>query len=178
MQKPPIHAANALVVLTDLGAPARLLRHAELVGEAAEGLLRAVAALNIVVDGEIVAAGAALHDAGKIVHPAELSAPGHLHEAAGERLLLGHGVAPAIARVCRSHAQWASMDPSFEELLVALADKLWKGVRHGELEERVIAEAATRLGAPRWEVFVALDAAFESIAASGDARLARSVVGG
>lgn len=170
----PSTSTEALDLLRDLGAPARLLRHAELVGEAAEGLLTALGAQGVAVHRGLVQVGAVLHDAGKILHPEELHASGDRHEAAGERLLRERGLPPEIARVCRSHAQWAALSPSFEELLVALADKLWKGVRHPELEDRVITEAAARRGVPKWDLFIALDGAFEAIAADGDARLARS----
>ncbi len=171
----PVTAMRALELLVELGAPARLVRHAELVGEAASALLSAFAVLGVDVDRDLVSAGAILHDVGKVLHGDELSAPGGRHEDAGERLLLERGVAPDLARICRSHSQWATMDPSFEELVVALSDKLWKGVRHPALEARVISEAATRRGPGEWEVFIALDDVFERIAAGGDERLARSV---
>ncbi|MEI8259228.1 MAG: hypothetical protein WCJ30_26470 [Deltaproteobacteria bacterium] len=58
--------------------------------------------------------------------------------------------------------------------MIALADKLWKGVRSPRLEERVIDEVAAHLGRERWEVFVANDDVFESIAAAGAERLERS----
>ncbi|AKT39614.1 phosphohydrolase [Chondromyces crocatus] len=94
-------------------------------------------------------------------------------EIAGEAMLLARGVSPALARVCLPHAQWDRMSVSFEELLVALADKLWKGVRKVDLEERVIDAVAEKVGTSRWEVFVTLDSLFEEIAAEGDARLER-----
>jgi hypothetical protein len=56
-----------------------------------------------------------------------------------------------------SHARWSTMVASFEELLVALSDKLWKGVRKPDLEERVIDAIAARVGNQRWDVFVELD---------------------
>lgn len=170
----PTSPTDAFRLLTGLGASARLLRHVELVGEAADALLDALADLGVAVDRSFVRVGVVLHDAGKVIHTEELAATGALHEAAGERLLLERDVSPELARVCRSHAQWASMVVSFEELLVALADKLWKGVRHPELEDRVMAEAAARRGVQKWDVFIPLDNAFEAIAAHGDARLARS----
>lgn len=48
--------------------------------------------------------GIALHDAGKVLFPAELDRPGSQHEAAGERMLLEQGIAqqwPIVA----SHTQ-------------------------------------------------------------------------
>lgn len=167
--------ADALRLLTELGAPARLLRHAELVGEASDALLSLLAGEGVTFEEGFVRAGVALHDAGKCAHPAELDGPGSLHEDEGERMLLARGVAPSLARVCRSHSRWASMECSLEELVIALSDKLWKGVRVAALEEAVIDAAATRAGRDRWELFVALSDGFERVASEGDARLARSV---
>lgn len=165
---------EAHALLRELGAPERLLTHARLVGEAAEALIVRLGALRVPLDVRLVRFGAALHDAGKVLHPAELGGAGGRHELDGEQLLLAHGVDPAIARCCRSHARWTEMDCTLEELVVALADKLWKGARVAPLEERVIDQVADQLGVGRWDVFVALDTAFEEIAAGGAERLARS----
>ncbi len=83
-------------------------------------------------------------------------------------------MSPEVARICCSHARWRQMDVSLEDLIVALADKLWKGVRTAELEERVVDEIARSLGKDRWSLFVTLDTAFEQIAEGGAERLARS----
>jgi len=165
---------SARELLVTLGAPARLLRHVELVGEAADLILSKLAELQVPVRADLVRAGVILHDAGKIMHPAELDEAGSQHEPAGERLLLERGVAPELARICVSHAQWANMSVSFEELLVALADKLWKGVRKPELEERVVDAVAAVLRTDRWNLFVTLDSLFEEVAADGTTRLERS----
>ena len=174
LSPPTVAAAREL--LSRLGAPPRLLRHVELVGEAAELVLSSLSQLGLEVESDLVRVGVALHDAGKILHADELDRPGGEHEPAGEALLLAEGVSPELARICLSHARWASMTVSLEELLVALADKLWKGVRKQELEERVVTEVATRLGKERWSLFIELDGAFESIAAGGTDRLERSRV--
>ena len=162
-------------MLLELGAPSRLVRHAELVSEAAEALLALFASHGLRLDVPLVRAGAALHDAGKLEHRGELDGPGALHEPAGELLLLAHGVSPPIARCCRSHAQWDALECSLEELLVALADKLWKGARVPALEKRVIEAAAARGQRDLWALFVPLDAGFEAIADGASERLARSV---
>ena len=168
--------AAARNLLVGLGAPPRLLRHIELVREAAELILRKLAALRVPVRSDFVRAGVALHDAGKILHPAELDAPGSAHEPDGQALLLRSGVSPEVARVCLSHARWDAIDDvSLEELVIALADKLWKGVRSPRLEERCIDRIATVLGKARWDVFIELDSSFEEIAAGGQERLDRSV---
>lgn len=170
----PPSAGAARELLVALGAPPRLLRHVELVGEAAEMLLQKLARLGVKADADLVRVGVILHDAGKTVHTGELDQPGGEHEPAGEALLLEHGVIPAVARICMSHARWHEMPVALEELLVALADKLWKGVRKADLEERVIDGVASALGKTRWDLFVELDSCFERIAAGGTARLERS----
>jgi len=123
-----------------------------------------------------VLAGAAIHDAGKIVHPEEMRMPGHQHELAGEHLLLAHGVPPEVARFCVTHAAWNAPDASIEDLLVALADKLWKGKREDDLERRVADAISSAAKREAWETFDVLDAICESIAADGPDRLARSNV--
>jgi HD superfamily phosphodiesterase len=165
---------DAETLLVELGAPDRLVRHGRLVLEAADELLAQLRFLGIALDRHLVRAGALLHDAGKILHPGELSGGGAEHEPAGERLLAEHGIDLAIARCCMSHARWATMTCSLEELLVALADALWKGVRREALEKRVIDEIACRLGVSVWSVYTDLDSCFERIAEGGAERLQRS----
>jgi putative nucleotidyltransferase with HDIG domain len=162
-------------VLVELGAPERLIRHGRFVLEAADELLVRLKELGLALDDRLVRAGAMLHDVGKTVYPDELQAAGARHEAAGERLLLEYGLDPALARCCISHAQWATMACSLEELVVALADALWKGVRRDSLEKKVIEESARRLRVDVWSIFVELDSCFERIADRGPERLNRSV---
>lgn len=161
-------------LLGALGASPRLLRHLQLVGEAADGLLDAYAALQIACDARWIELGVAVHDAGKILHPNELDGPGSQHEPAGEAMLLAQGVEAKIAHCCVSHAAWLAPDVSFEELSVALADKLWKGKREEALELLVIDAAAGKLGCSRWDIFAGLDNAFEQIASGATERLERS----
>lgn len=167
---------EALELLGRLSAPPRLVRHVELVGEAADALRGALRGLDVAVDEGFVRAAVVLHDVGKVVHPGELDGPGGQHEAAGEALLLAEGVTPALARICVTHAAWHREDVSLEERVVALADKLWKGVRKARLETMVIDMVAERLGVDRWDVFTDLDTVFEEIAAGGAERLERSRV--
>lgn len=165
---------EAYALLRALGAKDRLLRHLALVGEAADGLDAAYRRLGLDFDARLIELGVAVHDAGKILHPDELDGPGSRHEAAGEVLLLKHGVQADVAGCCVSHAAWDAAGLSLEARTVALADKLWKGRREPELELLVIDGAAERLGVDRWEVFGELDSAFEAVAAEGDERLGRS----
>ena len=167
---------DAYALLARLGAAPRLLTHLRLVGEAADELLAAYAGLGLRVDARLVELGVAVHDAGKIAHPSELDGPGSLHEPAGERLLLAHGVQPEVARFCVLHAAWDRPGLPLEALSVALADKLWKGKREPALELGVIDRVAAAMQLERWDVFERLDSAFEDIASRGDDRLARSRV--
>jgi hypothetical protein len=166
--------ADAYSLLEKLGASRRLLVHLQLVGEAADLLLQGFACLGIHIDGKLVELGVAVHDAGKIKYPDELDGPGSLHERAGQELLLANGVQPEVARCCVSHAEWDRPGVTFEERIVALADKLWKGKREGNLELLVIDEAASRRGVGRWDIYPQLDLVFEQVASSSTQRLSRS----
>jgi HD superfamily phosphodiesterase len=166
---------DAYNFLQDLEAPSHLIQHVKLVAEAAEILILQFQQLNLSFDPEWIRLGVAFHDTGKILYPGELIKHGNQHEAAGEKLLLNQGVAPKIARCCRSHGQWDRIECSFEELVIALADCLWKGKRNIELEHRTISTAAQILQKDYWDIFVYLDDRFEEIARDGDMRLSRSI---
>lgn len=160
--------------LQELGASPKLLLHVKLVGEAAELLIDNLSDLKVSFDTNFVRFGVAFHDIGKIIFIDELSNKGNKHETEGEKLLLKNGIDAKLARVCQSHGKWQTMDCSFEEYLVALADKLWKGKREDLLENIVIDKVAEILNHNRWEIFVELDSCFEQIASEGDSRLLRS----
>ena len=194
----PTSAEDALRWLQEHGAPRWLVRHHELVLEATDELLDDLrewvlgeAPLGLAqwrgsspktprkrvrVDESRVRLGAALHDAGKTLHPEEMSHPGHAHEAAGEAWLLRLGFPPDIARICVTHARWDAPHAELEDRLVALADKLWKGKRDETLERALVTELAERAGVDAWECFDRFDASCERIASRGDERLARSEV--
>ncbi len=165
---------DALGLLDTLAAPAHLKRHVTLVAEAAAELLALCQRLDVAIDAEFVRIGVAIHDIGKIEHQREMHQSGSEHEVHGEALLLELGVAPEIARCCLSHARWESMECSLEELLIALADKLWKGKRVEALEMRVIEEISQLLKKDTWDLFTLIDSAFEAIAADGYDRLQAS----
>jgi HD domain len=166
---------EAYQLLQDLGAPPRLMQHVKLVGEAAEILIVQFQKLGISFDADWIRLGVAFHDVGKILHPTELIEKGNNHEAAGEELLLSQGIDPKISRCCRSHGQWQKLDCDFEELVVALADNLWKGKRNTELENKVITKVAAISDQDYWDLFIKLDSEFEKVAAEGSLRLSRSV---
>jgi hypothetical protein len=165
---------DGIALLRSLGASAWLVRHHELVVEAAVLVCDAFAKLGVTFDRAAVLLGASLHDAGKIEHPEEMSVGGNRHEAAGTELLLRSGVAGPIARFCITHAAWNGADCTIEDALVALADKLWKGKRDEALEKHLVSRIASQLQMEPWEVFSRLDAICETIAMDGPERLARS----
>ena len=139
-------------------------------------ITRVAGELGVTFDGELAVLGAALHDAGKIAHPSEMTAPGHRHELAGEQLLRSHGLSANVARFCVTHAAWDDDDRALEDLLVALADKLWKGKREDALERRVVDLIARLTNKHAWQVFETFDVICEEIAAGGPDRLERSRV--
>ncbi|MFF5262951.1 HD domain-containing protein [Actinomadura viridis] len=120
-----------------------------------------------------VAFGAATHDIGKALHPGELSGPGAEHEPAGYELLLSYGVEERMARFARTHAAWADGEGiGIDDLLVSLADKVWKGKRVPELERLVVDRLAAVSGQEPWEAFLALDDVLGGLAEGADRRLA------
>ena len=162
---------DAYKLLRALDAPGHLVTHVALVGEAAELLIKKCEALNLAIDSEFIRIGVAIHDIGKIIYTKEMFGPGSQHEPEGQRMLLSLGVDESIARCCMSHSRWKTMECSLEELLIALADKLWKGKRVEELELEVIDKVASKLNKERWDIFQDLDSHFELIAFEGDSRL-------
>lgn len=169
---------DAIALLTSLSAPLKLVQHHRLVVEAAAELLQGLEHLfpRFTFNSKLVLIGAALHDAGKILHQNEIAGAGNCHECDGEKMLLSVGVSPEIARFCRTHAQWRSDDARVEDWLVALADTLWKGCRKEKLEASVIAAIAELTGKDFWDIFIPADSLFEEIADRGSERLSRSIV--
>jgi hypothetical protein len=167
---------GALALLARLGAPVRLLRHHELVAEAAREIVEGLDEFRGAFDPGTVVVGAALHDAGKVTHPDEMHGPGHRHEEEGRRMLEEQGLGD-LARFCVTHARFDDPELPLDDLLVALADKLWKGKRFDALERRIVERLAAGAGRPFWDVFAVADDLFERIAAGGDRRLARSLDG-
>jgi predicted hydrolase (HD superfamily) len=164
---------QAFELLRRLGAPAQLVMHVELVAEAGEAIISELESLGAPIDKEFILSGIALHDVGKTVHFSELAQEGELHGEAGRALLLREGVEPRLATVCVSHSAWREAK-TVEELVIACADKLWKGKRVADLEELLVKRVNEELKLEYWEVFTRLDSCFEAIAGGCDERLERS----
>lgn len=167
----PIAAAD---VLHNVDAPPRLVAHLRAVHDVAGQLLDWIAGrdLDLGISPEAVLFGAATHDIGKTLHPAELSAAGSQHEEAGRELLMAQGVDSVMARFAATHAAWTTDEAGMEDLLVSLADKIWKNKRVPELEDLVVARLAAASGRPVWEEFLDLDSVLARIGDQADERLA------
>ncbi|MEV6716073.1 HD domain-containing protein [Lentzea sp. NPDC051208] len=161
-------------LLIELRASPRLVAHLRAVHDVACELVDWVERHHpsVTVDREAVLYGAATHDIGKVLHPNELSGAGSAHEPAGHALLRERGVEERLARFARTHASWTAPGISLEELLVSLADKVWKAKRVPDLEQLVTERLAKAVGQEAWEVFMALDDELDRIASGSDARLA------
>ena len=161
-------------LLVALAAPPRLAAHLRAVHDVALRLLVALplAWPSLVIDAGAVAFGAATHDIGKSLHTNELGSPGSQHEESGYQLLVTRGVSADRARFARTHSRWSADDATFEDQLVALADKIWKGQREEELERVIVARLASMAGSAQWKVFSRLDEILEDLAIHADARLA------
>jgi hypothetical protein len=174
--EPPLRPLPDPVVdlLRSLDCPPRLAAHLRLVHDVAWQLADWVERRHpgLEFDRPAVLFGAATHDIGKVVHVAELSGPGSTHETAGRDLLLRHGFDAALARFAATHASWTDADITFEDLLVSLADKVWKNKRLPDLEDLVMARLAEAAGRPQWEEFAALDELLTHIGEEADQRLA------
>jgi putative nucleotidyltransferase with HDIG domain len=165
---------RAARLLKDLDAPPRLAAHLRAVHDVAAELVVWAGERHpsLAVDAEAVLFGAATHDIGKALHPAELSGPGAEHERAGHALLRERGVEERLARFARTHASWNDPDAGIDDLLVSLADNVWKAKRLQELEQRIVDVLAAASGEAKWQVFMDLDDVCDRLAAQADERLA------
>jgi HD superfamily phosphodiesterase len=163
----PMRAAE---VLRAVQAPPRLVAHLRAVHDVAAQLVAWAVKRGLPVDADAVLFGAATHDIGKALHPNELSGPGSEHEPAGRDLLLAHGIAPELAKFAATHST-LSTDSTLDELLVSLADTVWKGKRRTDLEELVVARLAAESGREVWDEFLELDTLLTEIADGAEERL-------
>ncbi|WP_031074049.1 HD domain-containing protein [Streptomyces sp. NRRL WC-3742] len=168
---PPLPPAAA-DLLAGAGAPPRLLAHLALVHEVAERIADFCERQGLAFDREAVLFGAATHDIGKTLHPEELSVPGSLHEPAGHELLLARGVPERLARFAGTHGSWGEPGVTVEDLLVSLADKVWKDKRVRDLEDLVVRHLAAATGREPWETFLALDDLLTAVGEDAPRRLA------
>ena len=156
-------------------APPMLRAHLALVHDAAVTLTECISALwpELEYDPEAVRMGAATHDIGKVVFPDEMTGPGRHHEAVGAGVLADCGFPERFARFTRTHGRWRQeQDAPLEDLLVALADTLWKGERDDELEDRCCRTIARMCGLDPWRVSLRFYEMTEQVAEGAEERLA------
>lgn len=159
-------------VFQNLEIPSRLYTHLMIVHDVANKLLEEINRTweNLNINKNLVLFGAATHDIGKTIYTNELSEAGDKHEQAGLQLLLSLGISEEKSKFAASHSSW-SEDSALEELLVSLADKIWKGNRVQDLEDLLIERISTETKTERWEVFSLLDSIIDNITKDADKRL-------
>jgi HD domain-containing protein len=166
---------EAVNLLRQLAAPPRLVAHLRLVHDVAASLVERVAAAfpEVTFSKEEVLFGASIHDFGKVIERSELSRSGKQHQQLGVELLHSMGISHARARFAYSHGNWDQMPSvSLEDLLVALADKCWKGKRVDELESKIASLLSAASKKPEWACFAKLDEILQELTKDADARLA------
>lgn len=160
-------------LLDELDCPGLLQRHLILVYNTASDLTQKMKlefpAFNLLEDE--IAFGAATHDIGKIIEKAELSEKGNRHEQMGYNILINYGIADNLARFTKTHGDWKNDQVKTEDLIVSLADKIWKGQRIDALEERLIAAISTAINEDYWTVYSKMDRIITEISAGADIRL-------
>lgn len=157
-----------------LDPPQRLAAHLTMVHDAAVEMVQGLRQQfpTLIFDEDAVLFGAASHDLGKTLHPSELTGPGTQHERDGGRLLEEYGIPPRLARFARTHGAWSRETLPLEDLLVALADCVWKGQRLDALESLVVSQISKETRVEPWLVFDKVDGILHDIANSCILRLA------
>jgi len=165
---------EATRILQQVSAPPRLLAHLVLVYDAACTLIDSISAEfpEAHFDPELVRFGAAVHDLGKTLHLDELSESGkHQHQSSGVELLQSLGISHQRARFAWTHGNWNGEHITLEDLIVALADKSWKGKRVDALETRTAEFLSAATSRPTWERYATLDEILQSLAQHADRKL-------
>ncbi len=164
---------NIITILESLDAPKRLSNHLQIVHTTAFELLNKLKEnwSLLDVDDELVLFGAATHDIGKTLIKEEIYASGKEHEILGKNLLIRLGYSEELARFAYTHGNWKEDDLKLEDLLVSLADKIWKGKRVNELEERVVKMIAENISVDYWETYTQLDEILSELSLNADERI-------
>ena len=177
LSDPPVRELPAVAaqLLVSVEASPRLAAHLRAVHDVAYQLTSWLGAHHrgLPFDRDAVLFGAATHDIGKAIHTAELSGPGSEHEATGAGAAAARSRRRRQARALRRHRRtWDRDDLELDDLLVSVADKVWKAKRVTDLEQRVLDRLAAASGQEAWQVFMDLDHELDRLAAGADHRLA------
>jgi hypothetical protein len=162
-----------LNILGENHAPLLLQRHLTLVYnvgiDITDKLTQAWPNLEIIE--EEILFGTSSHDIGKIFEVKELHQTGNKHEITGYEFLIGIGISENLARFTKTHGNWTDESIKIEDLIVTHADKIWKGKRIDELEERLSVIISKNITADYWDVYTKLDAIISDIIVGADIRL-------
>ena len=151
--------------------PKRLLEHHRIVSEVASSLALSLNSIGLEIDTARAELMASVHDIGKSIATDELSGSGSSHEELGVGIAEDFGLPASISKICRTHSSTTTEGLDIEEIVVRLADKLWKGKRDSRFEQQAVTRFAENLGKDVWEVFMEADKIFEAVADSGHQRL-------
>jgi len=166
---------EALHILRQVSAPPRLLAHLVLVHDAACTLIERISAEfpEAHFNPYLVRFGAAIHDIGKTLHPDELTQSGkHEHQRSGMELLQSLGISHDRARFAWTHGHWDDDGITLEDLVVALADKSWKGKRIEAIEMRTAELLSAATARHTWECYAKLDKILQDVSLPANRKLA------
>lgn len=171
-----IHPSNLPTPIPSLlqsyNAPQHLQSHLCIVYTTATILLQQLKSKweHLDIDETAILFGAASHDIGKAIVTEELHQSGNQHEIVGYQLLIQNNIPHRLARFAQTHGNWQEESLEVEDLLVTLADKIWKGKRIPTLEEKICHKMAAILEIDFWEIFVQLDEILIEIVLGADER--------
>jgi HD superfamily phosphodiesterase len=155
-----------------LQAPANLIRHLEMVHEAALAIKNGLQDTLPDLDWDQVLVGAAIHDLGKVFAPEELRNPGNKHEQIGQQELIKIGIPEKYAKHASLHGcNRPKAKDDLEACLVALADASWKGARYSDMETEICSEIAARTKKQVWEIYILVDDILRELGKKSEYRL-------
>lgn len=155
-----IDLPNRIIELLErLDSPERLKRHLQIVYSTASELVKQIKQEwpTITFNAELILFGAGIHDIGKSEIRSELYGKGKKHEVIGKQILENMGFTNEESRFSFTHGNWHEESIMIEDLIVSLSDKIWKGKRVEELEEKVVKAISENLKIDYWEVYIKLD---------------------
>ncbi len=164
---------NIQIILDNLHCPILLNRHLILVYNVSKVLTKKILYEfpNLRLNEDEILFGAATHDIGKIIEKKELREKGNIHEETGYKILIDYGINENLARFTITHGSWENENLRIEDLIVSLADKIWKGQRIDKLEEKLIKEISTLINLDYWDTYLKLDSIISEIIIGADKRL-------
>ena len=164
---------NIEQILIKYNSPERLNRHLRIVFFIASQLLFQLEKewKELEIDNKLVQFGAVTHDIGKVLSQAEIYHSGNKHEFNGRDLLISYGYDEVSSRFTITHGNWQKENIELEDLIVALADKIWKGKRVSELEEMICSKISNQLKIDYWEIYLNLNSILDKLCLSAQSRL-------